>query len=142
MFCRGERQRTPDTWSKSTVNLVPRAMTQTMTRTSRSVMASSTHLPSMLSNLSLPEQKPTDKSQQRQHRQPSPQRASNRDVRDTRAHNEWRVAERSTRQRRTSGQRAKCDETNYVTTRCKHPQEVQCHQCGLWGHNEKHHVCE
>ena len=82
----------------------------------------------LLSNLSLPEQKPIDKSQQL--RQPSSQRASNRGVRNTRANNEWRVVERSNRQRRTSGQCAKCGETNHVTARCTHPQEVQCRQCG------------
>ena len=41
--------------------------------------------------------------------------------------NEWRVVSRrrSTQDRRTPGQCAKCGETNHVTARCKHAGHVQ-----------------
>ena len=40
------------------------------------------------------------------------------------------------------GQCAKCGESNHVTARCKHRQEVQCWHCGQYGHKEKHHTSD
>ena len=55
--------------------------------------------------------------------------------------NEWRVVSRrrSTQNRRTPGQCAKCGESNHVTARCKHAGHVQCRQSGQLGHREKYH---
>ena len=151
MFCRGKREATPDTWTKSTGSLVPRAMT----RTSRSGMASSTHLPSMPTVFTCRQAVWTDccqiclslnrnrstKVNSRDSRARSVRRTETYAILGRTMNDVWwnhrrlrRLwVERSNRQRRTSGQCAKCGETNHVTTRCKHPQEVQCRQCGLWG---------
>ena len=91
-----------------------------------------------------------DENNQQQQRQRHVRRSTVRDVTqeeltrdDTqRDDNEWRVVSRrrSTQNRRTPGQCAKCGESNRVTARCKHAGHVQCRQCGQLGHKEKHHA--
>ena len=95
----------------------------------------------LLSNLSLPAQSRHKYSQQ--HSQANTQRPANHDITDdTRTDNAWRVVQRRrhTQQRRSLGQCDKCGETNHLTIRCKHDQQVQCRRCGDWGHKEKHHT--
>ena len=56
--------------------------------------------------------------------------------------NEWRVVSRrrSTHDRRSSEQCAKCNASKHVTARCKHAGQVQCRKYGKLGHKEKHHA--
>ena len=95
----------------------------------------------LLSNLSLPAQ--TRHKYSQQDSQANTQRPANHDnTDDARTDNAWRVVQRRrhTQQRRSLGQCDKCGETNHVTIRCKHDQQVQCRRCGDWGHKEKHHT--
>ena len=75
--------------------------------------------------------RPANEKQQQQQRQRNVRRSTDRDVtqeptRDDmhRDDNEWRVVSRrrSTQDRRTPAQSAKCGQTNHVTARCKHAQ--------------------
>ena len=93
--------------------------------------------------------RPANESHQHQQTQRYLRRSTDRDVtqqhtRDDmqRDDNEWRVVSRrrSTHDRRTSEQCAKCNESNHVTARCKHAGQVQCRRCGKLGHKEKHHA--
>ena len=95
------------------------------------------------------DRRPHNESHQHQQRQRYLRRSTDRDVtqeatRDDmqRDDNEWRVVSRrrSTHDRRTSEQCAKCNESNHVTARCKHAGQVQCRTCGKLGHKEKHHA--
>ena len=93
--------------------------------------------------------RPANESHQHQQTQRHLRLSTDRDVtqqhtRDDmqRDDNEWRVVSRrrSTHDRRTSEQCAKCNESNHVTARCKHAGQVQCRRCGKLGHKEKHHA--
>ena len=95
------------------------------------------------------ETRPANESHQHQQTQRHLRLSTDRDVtqqhtRDDmqRDDNEWRVVSRrrSTHDRRTSEQCAKCNESNHVTARCKHTGQVQCRRCGKLGHKEKHHA--
>ena len=99
----------------------------------------------LLTNLSLPPNQRKQQQQQQQQRQDGSKRSMDLDKgREALSDNGWKTVERKrhTRQRRTPGQCAKCGENNHVTAKCRHRQEVQCRQCGQWGHKEKHHTRE
>lgn len=95
----------------------------------------------LLSNLALPDQLPRRNQCQQQHRHMAMPRAANHgQSRRASPDNNWTVVERRTRQRHTLGKCAKCGEKNHVTATCRHPEKVQCRQCGERGHKEKHHT--
>ena len=93
--------------------------------------------------------RPTNERYQHQQRQRHVRRSTDRDVtqettRDDmqRDDNEWHVVSRrrSTQHRRTPGQCGKCGESNHVTSRCKHAEQVQFRRCGKLGHKDKYHA--
>ena len=101
----------------------------------------------LLSNLGLPErakieQKQRRQPQQQQRRHPrqqsSEQPTDNAGARDET--DSWRVVSRRRSDCHTTGQCAKCGESNHVSARCNHRDKVRCRQCGDFGHKEKHHT--
>ena len=93
--------------------------------------------------------RPTNERYQHQQRQRHVRRSTDQDVtqkptRDDmqRDDNEWHVVSRrrSTQDRRTPGQCGKCGESNHVTSRCKHAEQVQSRRCGKLGHKDKPHA--